>query len=594
MRRLIARARAEGGFTMATVMAVMLCVTLLSIAALAAAQGDLRPGAHDKGRKIAFAAAEAGVQNYLFHLNRDLDYWAKCTTGAQPHAVNDAWNGTSPATDPRRWTALAASGSRYAIELMPANGAAACSTATPQETMIDAGSGTFKIRSTGQDTASGVKRSIVATFKRKSFLDYLYFTDKEVRAPGLYGMDIKSDQTRETTGARRDLLTWAKQQCERYHGDDPAQGQRQAQYSAGEYYDYSTASWQSFPMRCRDGEFKQGDVVAGPLHTNDELLIECGSGTPPQLGDSVDDVVETSGLGRVPTTPADPDAGWRGCAPLVNFSTSTLQQYGTWKAHAPPLTLPPSNAQLKADAASAYRFQGATSIVLQGTTMRVTGKREDGTVLTSSTVAIPDGGAVFVSHDGACPDYVATNSAAAPATCGTLELRGDYAANVTFGAENDILVKDDLVRTTAGSQHLLGLIATNYVRVDNPVTNCNPSSPVTCNYIGGCTNLHPVSDADVFTIEAAILSLTRSFIVDNWFCGAKLGKLEIYGAIAQMYRGPVSRESSDPATGSRTFTGYAKDYLYDYRLKFRAPPHFLDPVQAQWRVQTFSEQAPAR
>ncbi len=592
--RHLTSARDEGGFTMATVIVVVFCVTLLSIAALSAAQGDLRPGAHDKGRKVAYAAAEAGVQNYLFHLARDPNYWSKCTTGALPHAVNDAWDGVSPAADPRRWTTLPGAAARYTIELQPANGSAACSTANPDATMIDAASGTFKIRATGQDLATRTKRSIVTTFKRKSFLDYLYFTDKETRAPGLYGMNVDSRTTRENTGAGRDLITWARQQCDRYYGDDPALGSRGAQFFDGEYLNPATGAWSNLDLACNEPEFKAGDVVAGPVHTNDEILIDCASPSP-KFGDSIDDVVETSTLGRLPATPADPNAGWRGCSPptepYVNFaSTSPARPAGTWRAHAAPLTLPLTNTSLRRDAAAANRFKGTTKIALHGTTMTVTGTREDGTVLSGTDVAIPADGVVYVSTNGSCPEYNAVDSGAAPASCGNLELQGDFATSVTFTAENDIVVKDDVTRTSSGSQFLLGLIASNYVRVDHPVTGCSPASPVTCNFRTGCTNVSG-SPTDV-AIDAAILSLTRSFIVDNWFCGAPLGTLKVQGAIAQMFRGPVSRDSA-VAAGPVT-TGYAKVYSYDARLKYRSPPHFLDPVQAQWRVQTFSEQVPAR
>ena len=50
--------------------------------------------------------------------------------------------------------------------------------------MLNTNSGTFRIRSTGK--SRGVKRSIVATFRRTSFLDYLYFTDFETSDPLTY------------------------------------------------------------------------------------------------------------------------------------------------------------------------------------------------------------------------------------------------------------------------------------------------------------------------------------------------------------------------------------------------------------------------
>jgi hypothetical protein len=86
------------------------------------------------------------------------------------------------------------------------------------------------------------------------------------------------------------------------------------------------------------------------------------------------------------------------------------------------------------------------------------------------------------------------------------------------------------------------------------------------------------------TIEAAILALTHSFVVDNFRCGNVLGKLNVLGAIAQKFRGAVA--TTKP-------TGYTKNYVYDDRLKYRSPPFFLDPVQASWKVNRSNEQVPA-
>jgi hypothetical protein len=586
--------RDERGFTMLTVITVMFCVTLLSIAALSAAQNDLEPGAHDSSRKIAYAAAESGVQNYLYHLSQDLDYWAKCTTGAAPQAVNDPWNGASPAGDPRRWMAIPASSARYTIELLPGNGAPACSTATPAATMIDGDTGTFKIRSTGQDRPGGVKRSIIATFRRKSLLDYLYLTDKETRPPDLYAMQINSRTSRDDTvqpdGSRRDLVGWAAANCAtRYWGNDPALGNRAGQQFRGEYLHPTDGTYHHFTAHCQELGFNSTEVVDGPLHTNDELFNVCPT---PKLGDSIDDVIETSSLGQLPVTPADPKGGFRNvCSDAetkVNFSTTTSPSpsYGTSRPRSPALLLPATNAALLSDTDAAYRFKGRTKITLAGTTMRVTGRRmaplnDD---LVDFSMEIPADGVVYVANNGSCPPYTPVDSGAAPSTCGNLELQGDYARNVTLTAENDIVVMDDVKRSVAGSTFLLGLIATNYVRVYHPVTGCSPSSPVTCNNVTGCTNgagtHHDVS------IDGAILSLARSFIVDNWFCGSMQGELRVLGAIAQKFHGPI--------VGEMRASGYDKVFTYDNQLRYRSPPHFLDPVDAQWRVQTFSEQVPAR
>jgi Tfp pilus assembly protein PilX len=90
---LLSLGRDERGFTMVTVIITMMVVMLLSVAALSAAQNDLPAGKHDADRKIAYAAAEAGVQYYLHHLVEDPTYWSKCTNVGGP--VNNRWDGAS-------------------------------------------------------------------------------------------------------------------------------------------------------------------------------------------------------------------------------------------------------------------------------------------------------------------------------------------------------------------------------------------------------------------------------------------------------------------------------------------------------------------
>jgi hypothetical protein len=89
-------------------------------------------------------------------------------------------------------------------------------------------------------------------------------------------------------------------------------------------------------------------------------------------------------------------------------------------------------------------------------------------------------------------------------------------------------------------------------------------------------------------IDAAILALNHSFIVDNWYCGADLGTLTVNGAIAQKFRGPVGTGGGDSGSG------YAKDYNYEDDFQFRDPPSFLSPIQSAWTVRRFVEQSPAR
>jgi hypothetical protein len=128
---------------------------------------------------------------------------------------------------------------------------------------------------------------------------------------------------------------------------------------------------------------------------------------------------------------------------------------------------------------------------------------------------------------------------------------------------------------TDGSDAVLGLIAQRFVRVMHGVgTNCGAN-------VGSQT-------LDTVEIEAAILALNDSFIVDNWQCGDDLERLTVFGAIAQRFRGPVGTFS-----GSTLRTGYPKDYRYDDRLRYRSPPYFVEPVKASWKIIRNNEQLPA-
>ena len=73
MKLLFGRARDERGFTMLTVMMVMLVAGLFVAGAYAASDGDLPLGAESRDSKAAYAAAEAGVQYYAYHVAQDPD-----------------------------------------------------------------------------------------------------------------------------------------------------------------------------------------------------------------------------------------------------------------------------------------------------------------------------------------------------------------------------------------------------------------------------------------------------------------------------------------------------------------------------------------
>ena len=150
------RRAAEAGFTLVTVMGVMLIASLLSVATFAAVNGDARESGKDVGRKQALAAAEAGVNDYLFHLNEDNAYWTKCTNVAAPNRGQRRVE---------RHGHRSAQVAQRARKRPPSTRSSCCrcapySKCTPgtnvASSMIDASSRTLRIRVTGRvPTANG-------------------------------------------------------------------------------------------------------------------------------------------------------------------------------------------------------------------------------------------------------------------------------------------------------------------------------------------------------------------------------------------------------------------------------------------------------
>ncbi len=560
--RIRARLRAEDGFTMIAVLGVLLAAMAVSVAAYDAAGGDIHLSRNDQDQKRAYAAAEAGVQDYFFHLTQDNAYWAKCTTPSPTHpALNQV------GARPLRTRPVPNSTASYGIELLPANGQPACDPNNAAASMIVTSgpqSGTFSIRSTG--FSNGVSRKIVATFRRRSFLDYLYFTDMETSDPAWYPVQANGNPTRSgdrfsnTWRPNSDLLTWAATNCPRYWRDGrgsqsyPVSPDNAWQQQVGGVWGNTSTN----SVGCTEIQFITADTIRGPFHTNDDIMI-CGS---PTFGRSPADGIEVSG------------SGWR-----QNCGGGGPNVVGTWHPNAPVLTPPPSNSSLLQDVLPAYLFEGTTSIVLQGGSMTVTNPFRSPR---TQTMALPPNGLVYVDNasvaNGGCavPAYQPLAPYSDPQGCGVAYVRGSYAGDMTIASAKDIVINGDVAKS---GDHMLGLIANNFVRVYHPV-NPDPSDPTDHSQ---CVN-DPSTPTDI-SIDAAILALQHSFTVDSYFCGGTLGTLTVNGTIAQKFRGPVGRNS-----GGSAVNGYVKNYQYDDRLRLREPPHFIDPVQSAWRLQRYAEQ----
>jgi Tfp pilus assembly protein PilX len=517
--RLRNRLARQDGFSLVAVLGFLMVGTMLATAAFAAVSDDMPFARAAQDRKQAYAAAEAGLNYYEAQLRRDNEFWRTCAPTGTP--INQAWNGTG--SDPRTWRSVPSSDGKFTIEVMPANGAASCNPAQPEATMLDASTSTFRIRSTGK--AGNSKRSILATFRQKGFLDFLYLTDYETQDPASYATQSQRD------AAQRD--------CVRPR--------------------------ESRPSTCTEITFTDRDVINGPFHTNDDIQI-CGTPTFGRAGHAPPDDIEITGVTSTRSY-------------YVNECSGTPDIRGRLIHPAGELKMPPSNDQLRTLALPAYRLSGSVDLFLNGTTMQT---RPHGTTTWGAPMAMPSNGVIWGDQGASCSGIatpLVQNYTDDPG-CPIIYVSGNTSRSLTIASAGDIVITGDLGHS---SDSMLGLIALNYVRVYHPVSP-RPRSTASC------TSSASGTMANV-TINAAILTLQHSFIVDNYACGGAQNVLNVTGAIAQKFRGPVGTFNSN--TG-QTASGYTKNYVYDDVLKLRTPPYFLNPLSAPWRVVRTNEQVPAR
>ena len=183
-----------------------------------------------------------------------------------------------------------------------------------------------------------------------------------------------------------------------------------------------------------------------------------------------------------------------------------------------------------------------------------------------------------------------------PDTEGDAFVSGALSGQLTIGTANNVIITGNLtyadctVWTTGqsgepgsfcpynvgGTNDSLGLIADNYIEVNHPVTNAN--GPVLPSCCGGVTVLcDPSIGGKGLTVDATVLALTESFVVNNYGSGNNEGPLDLYGSIQQYARGPVGTFS-----GNTPASGYVKHYTWDPLLGLISPPSYLVPSTAPW------------
>ncbi len=512
------RASAEHGFTMVVALGVLLVTSLLLTAVFYALQGEIRLGNNDLASKRAYSAATAGVNAYLYDLNQNPNYWGTCSNDVQSTAL------TVPGSS---------DGESYTFQPVYANGNTSC-TSNVISSLVDDSTGTIRMLFTGSAGANPVvTRSIVVSFRMNSPLDFLYYTNYESSDSSISGFSNCNVYYRVPGGRNTN--------CNIY--------------------------WVT------------GDVINGPMYTNDQYLV--ASGQSPTFGRDPADKIESS----------EPLSG--NCNIFSTGSCGSAVINGTPVPDAPTVSTPSDNSELLTDAQNYGNvYYGTTTIVLSGTTATVQTCTTSAasSCSTPSTVDLTAKPIIYVNNATGCspPAYTPfgasypKNSTNFYGCTGDVYVSGNYTTPVTIAAMNNIIINGNITTSTDGSGNLngtatLGLVANEFVRVmhgiNGTVTATSCGTPGTNNSTYTLTN--PV-------IDAAILALNHSFIVDNYTCGAtpgangQPGTLTVDGAIAQDYRGPVG-------TGTAS-TGYLKNYSYDDRLANILPPYLFDISNSGWHI----------
>lgn len=579
LRKIMARRNGDdSGIALVMVIGVCSVLTILVVAGITVAVGSMKKARADQDWSSAMAAAYAGIEEYQSRLANDTSYFQYGNPAATFAPTSSVTLPSGLATNPA--FGLGPSGSW--AEVAGSDGAAQFRYEVDNSKY--AAGGTLRLRSTGR--AGGETRTIVADLKQQGFIDFLYFTDYEIQDPVNSGKSVNT--------------------CVKY-------------------------AWAGRPTStnndCSEIAFGSSDVIAGPAHSNDTLRI-CAArfegavttarpGATPRYAKWDSNNASCSGqVFTVPGSPAyspvigmpatnsllvkevrsdipaevpRPGCLYTGPTQITFLSTGQMNVKSPWtkatNVAGDPATsgsTPAACGSVGTGANQLGSAGGATfnvpeyNVIYVQNVPSTTGNPNrwptsgTGSMPNSNSCKAASGSSVVGNGIG----YPLTNEAP-PSTSGAtisygcrngdVFVKGDLKGQVTVAAENYVYVTGDLKYTNAESD-LLGLVGNNAIWVWNPVKS------------DGSTLL----GNDGRQIDAAILSVGHSFQVQNYTKGGNRGTLTVNGAIAQKFRGIVRNGTN----------GYAKNYQYDERFRYTAPPKFLSPVTTTYGVSIWIEVSP--
>jgi hypothetical protein len=591
----IGRVAGEEGFALAVVIGIAAVLFVVTMGALSYSVSALTKAGTDTNGEAATAAAYAGVSDYEARLTNDNTYQKYGDPTAPFSALTGSTSLVLPAPLPNGTPGNPAFGWGVNGTWAPVPGVTSGNNSAFRYEVDNsdyASQGVIRILATGR--SGNQTRSFIANVRQNGFLNYLYFTDFETQDPSLIGVTPTST-------------------CAKYY---PARNET----TCKGLIQFTTGETVNGPIDSNDALDICGGTFKGTITSNyatSPYYINCGSavdgsGNPikplygPKLTMPATNTAmknETRGDLTASTVPR-PGCLYTGPTSIVFNSTGTMTVRSPWSKFM---------NTTGANAAGATTGMATVPATYCGTTGTATNQLGSPA---GETIPVPTQNLIFVQTVPTIAgdaNYWASTASPAGAACvtngndlgyplstttgtgnskvvttettvnspagtnyygcrsGDAFVQGTLSGQVTVAADNYVWITGDLTYHDQSSD-ILGLVGQNAVWVWNP----DGTTKVGSGNASSVTNLLTDSGR---TINAAIMSVSHTFQVQNYNVGSSRGNLTVLGAIAQEFRGTVGQS---PA-------GYLKNYTYDTRLRNIAPPKFLQAVSTTYGVSQMAE-----
>lgn len=578
----------QRGYAMIMVIGIGMVLMILMVTAASVSMNGARSTKNDQDWNGALAAAYAGVDEYESRLAGDSSYGqygnplsafsiAMGSKVIEPTDANPAFDTTSGG----QWGTVAGSADTASFRYEVDNSQFASS-------------GILRIRSTGK--VGSETRSVIANLKGKGFIDFLYFTDFEILDPA-YNLNSngttkcpdpvihawegnRNSGCTEITFGSGDVLDGPVHSNDIIHICDATFKQKvTSSYPTAPYYKNTTGGTTT---KCTTPTFKDGAPSYDSSVTMPSSNLDMQRETQVTLPE---DVPRPGCLYTGPTKITFTDDGYM----TVRSPWTKYTQSGAVRSPAAGVTLAncgtPGPSGLGSSTGQKIKVLDSNLVFVQGVPATASDPNYTAPSARPSSTGFPG----CVGADGSTAgnglgfptshivrDWTGTHTVSEKAPSATTSygcrsgdvfVQGKERGRMTIAASNYVYVTGDITYgDTSQNGDVLGLVGNNAVWVWNPQD----------------TNGDIILTDSGREIDAAILSVDNTFMVQNYNTAPSRGTLTIFGAIAQRYRGIVSQSG-----------GYIKNYKYDTRYKTSAPPKFLAPVSTTYGITTVADVAKA-